>query len=612
MYELSDNCKGTASMTTILPQRSVVPTEMTWDLAAIFADDSTWEAECAAVIDPLSELANAQDTLGQSAENLANALSLRDALGQRLRRITAYARLRYDEDTTNVHSQALTDRAALLSTRFAVATAFFIPEILAISPTTLDEWIAQNATLALYRHELEDITRERDHICSAEVEGVLAEAGDFMSGVTRIYSLLTNADLRLPNIVLPDGTTAQLTQGNYGVYMMHPNRDVRRAAFEGLHGTYQKWRNTCGTLYGAYVKQCYFNARQRNYSSTLEASLGSNNIPISVYTNLIAAVNEGLPILHRYLKLRQRALGVEQLHMYDLSAPLVANEEISIGFEEGCNIVLAAMQPLGEMYKDILRRGMTERWIDVLESRGKRSGAYSMGVYGVHPFVLLNYQGRLLDVYTLAHELGHSLHSYLAQRKQPYPYAGYTIFMAEIASTFNEALLTAHLLNSENDATRRAYIITQQLARLYGTLFRQTLFAEFEMHAHAKVEEGGALTPDFLCNLYAELNDRYFGAAGVVQDESIAWEWARIPHFYRGFYVYQYATGVAASTTLSQMVLTEEQPAVTRYLDLLSAGASDYTIPLLQQAGVDMTTPAPVEVTLREFERLVGLLETLI
>lgn len=595
-----------------LPTRDAVPIESTWKLEDIFATDAAWEKEFAALAARLPAAEAVRGTLGRSAPDLVSGLRVRDEFDQQVSRLAAYARMRSDEDTTRARYQALTDRVMTLATQLGTALSFYTPEILAIPPATLDSWLASDPDLHIYRHELADTTRARPHIRTAEVEALLASASEVATTPAKVFGMFDNADLTLPIITDAAGEAVQLTKGSYFACMQSQDRTLRQAAFEGMHSTFKAHQNTLAATFSAQVKRSIFYARQRGYPSTLAASLDPHNIPTDVYTNLIATVEQGLPALHRYLKLRQRVLGLDEQHLYDLEAPLVPEIDLNVPFAEARAQVIAAVAPLGPDYVTTLTKGLASRWIDVPENQGKRGGAYSFGVYGVHPFVLLNYQDRLSDVFTLAHELGHSLHSHYTQATQPYHYAHYTLFLAEIASTFNEALLTQYLLDTTDDKAVRAYILTQHLSRLRGTLFRQTMFADFEAQAHARAEAGEALTPELLCGIYSDLNQRYFGAGGTVVDELVAWEWSRIPHFYRSFYVYQYATGISASTALARNVLTEGQPAVDRYLNMLRSGSSAYSIDLLKAAGVDMTTPAPITATIQEFDNAVTELEGLL
>ena len=602
-------------MVKTVPPRSEIPVEMTWDLESIFATDQVWEDNFAYVNQQLPKLAQLQGSLGQTGQTLLQALQMNDQLAEVLGRLLVYATMRYHEDTTRTHYQALSDRAASLAAEAGTATAFFIPEILAIPAERMESYFAQEAGLALYRHQIDDIIRAKPHVRSAEVEQVLAGFQELAQAPDRTFEMIDNADLPpfLPTIHDDEGNEVQLTTGNYGVYSRSVKREVRQAAFEGIHSTFKKLQNTIATNLGNQVKKNLIYARARRYDSTLAAALDGNNIPTTVYTNLVSTVNAKLPTLHRYLAVRQKILKLDGgQHIYDLYAPLVGEAKVSVAFDEARAKVAAALGPLGSEYTTALSSGMQSRWIDVLENQGKRSGAYSWGSYGTHPFVLLNYQSQLDDMFTLAHEMGHSMHSYFTRATQPYPYADYTIFLAEIASTLNEAMLTHYLLETTADKAVRAYIINHYLDGFRATLFRQTMFADFELQIHQQAEAGESLTPELLCTIYKTLNDRYYGDGGVVVDDLVAWEWSRIPHFYSSFYVYQYATGISASAALARQIINEGQPAVERYLRLLRSGSSGYSIDLLRDAGVDMTTPAPVEAAIAEFDDYVGKLEALV
>ncbi len=602
-------------MVQTVPQRSEIPVEMTWNLESIFATDKVWEENFTFVSQQIPTLRSLQGSLMQSAQGLNQALRLRDQAGEVLGRLLVYATMRFHEDTRRMEYQALSDRVMSLAAEFGQATAFFVPEILAIPPDRLDRYFDEELGLALYRHQIDEITRMRPHVRSTEVEQTLAGFSELAQGPDRTFEIFENADLPpfLPVMQDEEGHEVQLSTGNYGLFTRSTNRSVRQAAFDGLHGTFQKFQNMLATNFGNQVKKNLIYARERRYDSALAAALDDNNIPTSVYTNLISTVNANLPALHRYLAVRQKILKLDGgQHIYDLYAPLVGEAKVAVPFDEARAKVAQALGPLGQEYTTALSRGMQSRWIDVFENQGKRSGAYSWGSYGTQPFVLLNYQGQLDDMFTLAHEMGHSMHSYFTRATQPYPYADYTIFLAEIASTLNEALLTHYLLQTTEDKTVRAYVINHYLDGFRATLFRQTMFADFELQAHQQAEAGASLTPEMLCGIYKTLNDHYYGDGGVVVDDLVAWEWSRIPHFYSSFYVFQYATGIAASAALARQIISEGQPAVDRYLRLLHSGSSDYSIDLLRAAGVDMTTPAPVEAAIAEFDRYVGELDALL
>ncbi len=591
------------------PTRESIAIEDTWELESIFANDDIWEEKYAYCMQQTPKMEQFKGTFGQSGANLYTALQFRDQLSEIIERLFVYANMRFHEDTTKAKYQALADRSMSLMANFAAAGAFYTPEILSIPQETLEAFFAQEQKLSLYKHQIEEITRAKPHIRSAEVEEVLASMAELSQAPEKIFEMIDNADLRLPKITDADGSEAQLSLGSYVLFLQSSSSETRKAAFEGMHGTFKAQQNTIAANLATQVKKNIFLARTRKYETTLDMALDANNIPSGVYTNLIAAVNTHLPALHRYLALRKKILAVDELHMYDLYVPLVADSDKQVLFDEARETVAKALAPLGAEYVTQLSKGMHSRWIDVYENTGKRGGAYSWGAYGTHPFVLLNYQNRLDDMFTLAHEMGHSMHSFFTWREQPYPYANYTIFLAEIASTLNEALLTDYLLKTTTDTKTKAYVLNHYLEGLRGTLFRQTMFADFELQIHQHAEAGEALTPEVMCEIYKNLNNRYFGDGGVVVDDLIAWEWSRIPHFYSSFYVYQYATGISASSALARAIISEGQPAVDRYLNMLHSGSSGYSIDLLRAAGVDMTSPAPVEAAIAEFERGVTELE---
>jgi oligoendopeptidase F len=458
---------------------------------------------------------------------------------------------------------------------------------------------------------LDDLNRQRPHVRSAEIEAVLAAAGEVTEAPDSIFSMIDNADLKLPVIQDEKGEEVELTKGNYLVYIRSTDQRVRKEAFEAMHSTFLKQRNTLAATLSAQVKTAIFYTRQRSYATSRERALARYNIPVSVYDNLIQTVSEHIGLLNRYMKLRKRMLQLHELHMYDLYVPIVKETADEINYQEASDTVVAGLAPLGENYINNLKKAFTQRWIDVYETPGKRGGAYSGGAYGTYPFVLLNFQNKRDSMYTLAHELGHSMHSFFTRSNQPYQYGDYTIFVAEVASTLNEGLLTEHLLQTSSDPAVRLAILNHSLEDLRGTLFRQTMFAEYEQQIHHAAEQGQPLTADTLSSMYHALNEKYYGAE-VTIDELIDIEWARIPHFYYNFYVFQYATGVSAATALVQRILREGKPAVDRYLKFLSSGSSDYSIELLKKAGVDMTTPEPVRQALQVFDSHLTQMEELI
>ena len=595
---------------TELRTRSDVPAEDTWDLSAIYRTREDWEAAIAQVREDLPKLAALQGTLAEGPARLLEALRLEEAIGERLTRVYSWAGLKKDEDNANTDAVSDYDRVVTLSVEASQMTAFMEPEILALPEGAVERYLTEEPQLAIYRHALENLLRQREHVLSAEQEQLLAAASEMAMAPSQIFTMLNNADLTYGTITDDEGNEVELTKGNYLRFMESRNRDVRRQAFEGMHQAYIDHRNTLATTYASSVKAEIFYARAHNYESALRASLQPNNIPISVYDNLVEVVNRRLPLMHRYIDLRKRALGLDQLQVYDLYVPIVPEIEADYTFDQGVETVLRSLAPLGDAYRQVLSAGFDSRWVDVYENKGKTSGAYSWGVHGVHPFILMNWQGRLDDVFTLGHEVGHAMHSHYSSTTQPYTYSRYTLFVAEVASTVNELLMTEALRRETDDRAVQMYLINHALEDFRSTLYRQTLFAEFERWTHEHVEGGGALTPDVLNEKYVELTSRYYGPSVEVSEYAAA-EWSRVPHFYRAFYVFQYATGLSAAAALSRQITTEGEPAVRRYLEFLSGGSSKYSLDLLKIAGVDMTTPEPVEQALDVFEALLGELEAL-
>ena len=602
--------KGYSKLQTF-KKREDIPLEFRWDLESIFSQNEDWERNFQAIQSRIPEIEALQGKLAQSGEALVAVLRKRDELFEEVETLYVYASMRRDEDTTNGLYQGMADRIMQLVVRVSTAASFIEPEILALPQQTLDRFIEETPDLALYGHQLHYLNRKRPHVRSAEVEAVLAATGEVTDAPDAIFSMIDNADLKLPTIRNEAGEEVELTKGNYLTFIRSMDRRVRKEAFEGLHEAFLKQRNTIGATLAAQVKTDIFYTRQRNYSSSRERALARYNIPVSVYDNLIETVSEHIPLLNRYMKLRKRILQLDDLHMYDLYVPIVEETSDEINYEQAKDTVLTALAPLGEQYTRNLSRAFTQRWIDTYETPGKRGGAYSGGAYRTHPFVLLNFQDKRDSLYTLAHELGHSMHSFYTRTNQPFQYGDYTIFVAEVASTLNEGLLTEHLLKNTNDPAVRIALLNHSLEDIRGTLFRQTMFAEFEQQIHQQAESGEALTADRLSALYTALNEKYYGAETII-DDLIGIEWARIPHFYYNFYVYQYATGISAAAALVQQILHEGQPAVNRYLKFLSSGSSDYSINLLKKAGVDMTSPEPVRQALQLFELHLSQMEQLL
>lgn len=591
-----------------VPRRDEIAVEHTWDLTTIYASDDAWEADVVRLERMLPDIVALQGQISQGPQAMVKVFTTRDAAYTLLEQIYVYATRRRDTDSTDAHAQALADRAATLFARVSAEAAFIEPEVLALPDETITRWIAEEPALQVYRYALEELARQRAHIRSAEVEALLAATSDLTRAPGDIFDMLREADMTFGTIEDEEGNLVQLSQGRYGRFMESSDRRVRRDAFQGLYKGFGSLRNTIGQTLASEVRTHLFYARARGYESCLHAAMEPHNIPLDVYTNLIETVDRNLPSLHRYLKLRKRLLGVDELHVYDLYAPLVPEAKLTIPYAEAVATVQEALKPLGLEYGAILRRAFSERWIDVYESAGKATGAYSDGSYTTVPFILLNYQDRMHDMFTLAHELGHSLHSFFTRRTQPYVYGNYTMFVAEVASTVNEALLNEYLLRTHTDALLRKHLLIQQIEDIRTVLFRQSMFATFELDMHRRAEAGEALTADSLSEHYRALVARYHGS-DVVLDDEIALEWARIPHFYRNFYVYQYATGISAALALSQRIRSEGQPAVDRYLHFLSSGSSRSSIDLLRAAGVDMTTPAPIQQALDTFTDLLVQLE---
>lgn len=591
-------------------QRNEIAEKDTWAIEDMFATDEQWKEEYRQLKEELPVLEAYKGTLKDGADRLAGCLDFYFNAKHRLERIYVYANQKYHEDTGNAVYQDLSGQAQTLSVAFESAASFLIPELMALPAQLLLEYRKKEAGLALYDLMIDRIQRKKEHILSGEMEEVLAKAKEFAGAPSEIFSMFSNADITFEE-VHSDGMTVPLTQGSFVPLEMSPDRAVRKEAFEHLYEAYKSHVNTLASIFAANVRQEAFYADMRHYPSSMAMELDEGNIPVSVYKNLIDTVHTRMDLMHRYVALRKKLLGVEELHMYDVYVPIVADAAARITFEEAKQMVMEGLAPLGEDYLSHLKEGFENRWIDVYENKGKRTGAYSWGAYGTHPYVLLNHHEDLEHVFTLAHEMGHALHSYYSDQKQPFQYAGYLIFVAEVASTCNEALLMTHLLNKTEDKKEKAYLINSFLEKFKGTMYRQTMFAEFEMLTHEMSAKGTTLTADVLCRTYYDLNVKYFGP-DMVSDDLIAYEWAKIPHFYNPFYVYQYATGFSAAIALSRRILKEGEPAVRDYIDkFLSAGSSADPIEILKAAGVDMSSPQPIEEALGLFEELLDQMEEL-
>lgn len=593
-----------------LQKRNEVDRKFTWAIEDLYASDDLWQQEYEKIKEMLPKALEYQGRLVKSAELLYGFLQLSDEISKLLERVYVYANQKYHEDTGNATYQDLSNKANALGVQVSSALSFATPEILSIPEETLSSFRLENEGLKLYDFYLMDILRLKPHILSAEMEELLADAGEMADAPSNIFSMFNNADIKFPEIKDEGGESVRITHGRFIRLLESPDRRVRKEAFQGLYATYRSFKNSLAASFSSNVKQEAFFAKARRYPSTLEKALDAGNIPVEVYTNLIAAVHDNMDLMYRYVKLRKKLLGLDELHMYDLYTPLVTDVNMEVSFEEARKIVAKGLEPLGDDYQRILKEGFENRWIDIYENENKRSGAYSWGAYGTHPYVLLNYNDTLDNVFTLAHEMGHAIHSYHSDKEQPYIYAGYKIFVAEVASTCNESLLIDYLLKNTEDKKEKAYLINHFLDKFKGTLFRQTMFAEFEMITHKMVENGESLTAENLCKIYHDLNALYYGD-DVVIDPEIAMEWARIPHFYTAFYVYQYATGYSAAIALSRRILDEGKPAVDDYTRFLSSGSSNYPIELLKRAGVDMSTKEPVNQALKLFSELLDQMEEL-
>jgi oligoendopeptidase F len=597
--------------TKSLPKRNEVPVADTWDLEAIYSTDEVWEKEFTETKELLPELKSFQGKLGESAETLYSYFQKQDEVTKKLGKLYTYAHMRYDQDTTNSLYQGLNDRASNLATQVSSTVSFAVPEILSLSEETLAEYLKSYEPLKLYKHALDEINRQRPHVLSKEEEALLADFREVANTSSNTFGMLNNADLKFPVIKDENGEEIEITHGRYIRFLESSDRSVREEAFKAVYGTYDSYKNTFSSTLAGTVKRDNFFAKVRHFNSAREAALNNNNIPEAVYDNLVKTVNDNLHLLHRYVRLRKKALGLDELHMYDLYTPLVKDAKMEVSFKEAQQLVLDSLDPMGDEYKAIVKEGYEKRWIDVHENAGKRSGAYSSGAYGTMPYILMNWQDNVNNLFTLTHEIGHSVHSHYTRENQPYPYADYSIFVAEVASTCNEALLNHYMLQKTSDKKEKLYLLNHHLEGFRGTVFRQTMFAEFEQEIHVRAANGEPLTPELLTKIYYDLNVKYFGEDLVI-DEEIGLEWARIPHFYYNFYVYQYATGFSAAASLSKQILEEGKPAVERYLDFLKAGSSDYPIEVLKKAGVDMTTPEPIENALKVFESILDEMEELL
>ena len=594
-----------------LLKRNEVKEDFTWNLADLYADTASWENAVQEIEEIASQLEKMESRVTDNAENLLTTLSQLEKMDKKMDPAFNYAQRLSDQDTGDTAHQAMMQKIRSIFADISSRLSFISPEILELEQETLEQYFSQQPKLEGYRKYIQEIQRLKPHRLSAEMERLLAMTHEMSDVPEQTFAIFNNADLKLPEMTDENGESIRITHGRYITLMESSDRRVRREAFEKMYQTYKQFENTLASLYSGQVKQLMFYAKARKYHSTLEAAVDRNNVSPDVYENLIATVNANLDKMYRYVRLRKRLLQVDELHMYDIYTPIIPDASRKIPYEKAKETILKALAPLGEDYIALLQEGFRNRWIDVYENEGKRSGAYSAGSYGTHPYVLMNYNDSLDSMFTLAHEMGHSLHTHYSNAAQPYFYSHYKIFVAEVASTCNEILLMEYLLKNTTDTKERAYLLNHYLDSFKGTVYRQTMFAEFEKKTNAMAEAGESLTAQVLNEVYSELNSRYFGP-DMVSDPDIAREWARIPHFYYNFYVYQYATGFSAAVAIAKGILKEGAPAVARYKEFLSGGCSQPPVELLKIAGVDLETPQPIQDALNVFGEVLDELEKLV
>lgn len=591
-----------------LPKRSEVKVEDTWNLKDMYESDAAWEAELLEIKKLAEEAVKMEGHVAESAQNLLKTLELDATIDEKLSLAYNYAERQYDEDTSNTAHQAMAAKIMSMAADISSQLAFIVPEILAVDEAVLEGFYKEQTELELYRKEVAEIQRVKEHRLSTEMEKLVATTAEMSRVSYDTFNIMNNADMLFPEVEDEDGETVRITHGRFIALLESANREVRKNTFKKYYSTYKQFLNTYASLYNGQVKQQIFYAKARKYESTLVASVDENNVSPVVYHNLVDTVNKNLDKLHRYVGLRKKCLGVDELHMYDIYTPMVSGVAKKIPFEEAKETVLKALAPLGEDYVAKVKEGFESRWIDVYENQGKVSGAYSAGAYGTHPYVLLNYNESLDNMFTLIHEMGHAMHSYYSNSTQPYIYSQYKIFVAEVASTCNEILLLEYLLKNTTDKKERAYLLNHYLDMFKGTLFRQTQFAEYEMRSNEMVEKGESLNADNLCELYLDINKKYYGEE-MISDEEISYEWARIPHFYYDFYVYQYATSFSAAVAIAHDILREGGSVVEKYKEFLSGGCSEAPVELLKKVGVDMESPVPIQAALDVMGEVIDELE---
>lgn len=588
--------------TNEVPERSAIPNEAKWDLEAIYENFDEWRKTFEDVKNRIGKLKNYSGKLGEGSKTLLNFIKDDEAVSLDLNKLYAYANMKSHEDLRESKPMELAGLAEKLLVEYSSAVSFFEPEILALPESYINDCIKNEKELIRYGFFFTKLLRERKHILSAEFEKFLAEASELSTTPENAFTLLTDADMKFPDITDENGNKAELTEERWYRYSRSKNRNVRKDAFTGIYGTYSKFQNSIGALYYGSVKGDVFFSKARKYKNSLDKALFGENVPEDVYNHVVETEKKYSPLMHRLVNLRKKVLGLDEFHFYDLNVPISNEPEREIKFDEAVELALKALAPLGEDYLSNFKKGIESRWIDIYENKGKRKGAYSWGAYGTHPYVLLNYDGTLHDVFTLVHEMGHSLHSYYSHGNQPQVYADYTILLAEVASTTNEALLLEYLLKNAKNEDEKKWLLGYYYDMVRTTFFRQAMFADFERETHSYVEDGNVLTPEWLNKLWEKLNSQCYGAELKI-DPELCVEWARIPHFYSAFYVYKYSTGFTAANAFASAVLNHEDGAVERYLNFLKSGGSDYSLNILKRAGVDLTGSEPFERTMKFFEQ---------
>lgn len=594
-------------MASQVKKREDIRENLKWDIDKVYSNVEQWSKDFEALKEESKALKDFQGKLS-SAENIVGFLKLEEVISRKFEKLLIYAFLKNDEDTTKAEYQALKTKVQGFGAELGSYVAFFQPEIIELPEGMVEKFINENDELKLYKFRLEDILSNKPHVLSQKEEALLASVSDCLGAPGNIYTMFTNADLTFPEIKDEEGNNVELTESSFSKYRVSKDRRVREESFNALFGTYDKFKTTIAASLTSSIKNFSFIAKTKNFNSCLEMALNPEKIPTEVYTNLVDVINKNLDLLHRYVSLKKKLLGLDEIHMYDLYVPVIDVPKMHIEYDEAVEIIKEGIGALGQEYLNIFQEGIDNRWVDVFENKGKKNGAYSWGSYDTMPYILLNYDYQYDGMSTLAHEMGHSIHSYYSRKTQPYAYADYSLFCAEVASTVNECLLINYLINKETDKQKRLFYINQQLEQIRSTVFRQTMFAEFELRTHEAVDAGQPLTSEDLNKLYYDINKKYYGPE-IVADELIGIEWARIPHFYRDFYVYQYSTGYSAAVSFVSAILKDGESAVEKYKGFLKSGGKDYSIEILKEAGVDMRTTKPVQDTMDRFKELLDMME---